>query len=155
MAAFKIEASFLVRLFNEYGESRRCRPASNISTTVSLQWQIDIWSSPLLTCPFLGLEKRGDRRWLDDCKCKRCNNSGVNPKILRHSGIWRASDEAVSNEVLFFKNPRKSNNSLLYLSLILCLLRISCNCNYLTLVDGEKIEFFCWASSQETIEDNC
>ncbi len=34
-----------------------------------------------------------------DCQCRSRNSPGLNPSILRHSGIWGASDEAVLNKV--------------------------------------------------------
>jgi hypothetical protein len=34
-----------------------------------------------------------------DCQCTSCNGPGFDPRIRRHSGIWRAADEAVLNGV--------------------------------------------------------
>ncbi len=42
-----------------------------------------------------------------DSQCRNCNCPGYEPCILRHSGIWGATDEAVLNKVLKnFQNPK-------------------------------------------------
>ncbi len=41
-----------------------------------------------------------------DCQCTSCNGPGFDPSIRRHSGIWRAADEAVLNIVR--KKKKKS-----------------------------------------------
>ncbi len=45
-----------------------------------------------------------------DCQCTSGNGPGFDPSIRRHSGIWRAADEAVLNKVrkkIFKKSPQK------------------------------------------------
>ncbi len=42
------------------------------------------------------------------CLCQSCDSRGFNPSILRHSGIWGASDEAVLNKVMKRKKEKKS-----------------------------------------------
>ncbi len=42
-----------------------------------------------------------------DCQCTNCNGPVFDPSIRRHSGIWRAADEAVLNIVR--RKTKKSN----------------------------------------------
>jgi hypothetical protein len=55
------------------------------------------------------------------CQCQSGNSPGLDPSILRHSGIWRAADEAVLNIAHKNKNKIKINKTLFRLNT-----RISC-----------------------------
>jgi hypothetical protein len=42
-----------------------------------------------------------------DCRCRSWNSPGIDPSILRHSGIWGAAVEAVLNKVHKKSNCKK------------------------------------------------
>jgi len=69
---------------------------------------------------------------------------GFDPSILRHSGIWRAENEAVLQKVLYNEKPRKSplifrkNCSLFNLRVDYCLEPALADCNMSAVVWGNS-----------------
>ncbi len=54
-------------------------------------------------CTYLDL---AEWLWASDCQCRSRNSPGLDPSILRHSGIWGVADEAVMKKA--HKKSKKS-----------------------------------------------
>ncbi len=87
------------------GRSARSYPGFNETVRLCTRSSIAGWMRSSLVCMISSLAwARSSPVWMrsslvvwpSDCQCR---SPGFDPRILRHTGIWRAADEAVLNKV--------------------------------------------------------